>query len=246
MTIREYLKNPEGKGSAIHPYLNLSKDIYKKRLEIIRDKIKIKWYVYQSYLIAHLKIPSESVDNLYYDVVFQFDITSIANIIDAPFTVFSNCPSFTYSYAHAFYNKSLMCKWLFDKYDNQVKKEKSKVRNKGNVVGLEKSIFYAMIFISDNRNNSVENIIKNGMKLPNLSKIKNEVLSQNVIENTYKREKDRNDNIKDKIDKKRNNRSKENEKKKSKKSSRIIHNISKAKKTSSISKVSIIRKSKKI
>lgn len=54
-------------------------------------------------VIVHIKVPSETVDNFYYDVLFELTAEkSAADFRDCDIKVFSNCPSFVYTVAYVF------------------------------------------------------------------------------------------------------------------------------------------------
>lgn len=54
-------------------------------------------------VILHIKVPSETVDNFFYDVLFELTADkSAVSFADCDIRVFSNCPSFVYSVAYVF------------------------------------------------------------------------------------------------------------------------------------------------
>jgi len=54
-------------------------------------------------IIVHIKEPSESVDNFFYDILFELTAgNSAADFRDCDVKFFSNCPSFVYSVAYVF------------------------------------------------------------------------------------------------------------------------------------------------
>lgn len=53
--------------------------------------------------IVHIKVPSETVAQFHYDILLELDIPKkCTDFADCDIKVFSNCPSFVYSYAYIF------------------------------------------------------------------------------------------------------------------------------------------------
>lgn len=56
-------------------------------------------------LIVHVKVPSRSLSKFYYDVLLELEPTDGAvSFGDCNVKIFSNCPSFVYTYAYVFYH----------------------------------------------------------------------------------------------------------------------------------------------
>lgn len=54
-------------------------------------------------VMVHIKVPSETVDNFYYDVLIELEAEkSAADFRDCDIKIFSNCPSFVFSVAYVF------------------------------------------------------------------------------------------------------------------------------------------------
>jgi len=54
-------------------------------------------------IMVHIKVPSETVDGFYYDVLIELSAEkSAADFRDCDIKIFSNCPSFVYSVAYVF------------------------------------------------------------------------------------------------------------------------------------------------
>lgn len=147
MTIKEYLDNPFGKGSTFINkrviYDNLM-DRYKK---LVNKHKRFTSFIYKedSGYYCHIKIPSESIDEMTYDVVvFIRDSNYIEN---AKFQVFSNCPSFVYTYAYVFNKRKLLIESLRGFYSNEVISQDPEIRNPSRILGYEKSIFYAFNYL---------------------------------------------------------------------------------------------------
>jgi hypothetical protein len=85
------------------------------------------------------KAPSNTVPNLYYDVVFEFHGNRLVKIdTNTPFKVYCNSPSFYFRYANTFKN----CNSLLypEKYPAMVDDD-AKVRNPSQVKGFDKYVY---------------------------------------------------------------------------------------------------------
>lgn len=58
--------------------------------------------------VIHVKVPSETVRNFYYDVLFEVEFgPTVTKYEDCDVYIFSNSPSFVYTYAYVFYHLDL-------------------------------------------------------------------------------------------------------------------------------------------
>lgn len=197
MIIEDYIRNPYGKGiSLMSSDIRTSLDnIY----ESLKDGIELKWYkVSNQYMIAHVKVPSRSVKTLKYDVVIEFDLSTLEegrNTINrAKAKVFSNCPSFTYTFAYTFNTKGELCEWARSKYDPEVLSREPKQRNPYLLTGYERSLYLSIKHILSGRNN-IKLIDLIAVKINNFNYILSSIKSQTEIERLYKdgKEKQRED-----------------------------------------------------
>ena len=147
MTIAEYLKNPYGKGSAFSSNTK-QKDDLDEQFQKISDKIVSKIYRYRDFVIYHVVIPSTKKDYINYDVVVEVETKALhegaASLEDLDFKVFSNCPSFIFTYAHVFRQYNMICEWLLPKYNKEVRTKAPSIRNQYGIVGLERSVYLAL------------------------------------------------------------------------------------------------------
>ena len=153
--IIDFYNNPMGKGStAIQSKNVVVQDLIRRYNVIINDKNKkISFNVYKKdnrYLI-HFLIPSEkkgAKNN--YDVILDFvplddkDVLNDKDIKRYPVRYFSNCPSFTYTYAYAFMVYESLVPELIKKYKKEVIDKAPMSRNPGLIMNYEKTIFFAI------------------------------------------------------------------------------------------------------
>lgn len=194
MTMEEYLSNPMGKGSAV-PMSGQIKSALDTQYNELRSKIICNWYLYkEDSLVAVLKIPSRSVD-LFYDVIVEFDLKSIPeekNLTNfCNFRVFSNCPSFVFTYAYTFYKKNLLCKWAMSKYSNEVLSQSPDIRNQYQIINFERSLYFAFKYLSGYGRNNIRNLKSTAAKEDNYTTMLRWVVTSDEILERYRYEKDK-------------------------------------------------------
>lgn len=161
MTLLEYVENPMGKGSMILPNTKM-KQGFIETFRNVSDSMKITWYKVQDNYIAIIGIPSSSGSkrglNFNYDIVFHFNQPSSLNkaaIMNAEWSVYSNSPSFIYTYAHVFYKKGMICKWLESKLGRTIKTISPNIRNQYNVIGYERSLYLSALKVIQSMTNAL-------------------------------------------------------------------------------------------
>lgn len=160
MTFEQYITNPMGKNNAILSSTtreSIRKD-YTNRFNrlLLRENGKIDYTLYRNdsnntYFI-HIKIPSETVENFYYDVVIKFSAN--ASIKDNGrdlryynIQFYSNDPAFVFTYAHTFIKNGLFVKELLPKMSKEAVKTKAKEKNPQDINGYVKSIYFAYLYM---------------------------------------------------------------------------------------------------
>lgn len=166
MKITEYLKNPVGKGSAIYPVKQMAEK-YDARYESQKENISVKIYTFRGMIYYHFLVPS-SEEGIKYDVLVEFrrlTRSSDISVKDMTFRVFSNCPSFVYTYAYAYNKQKLVIDTLQRTLIRRSITDKANIRNKYNVVGFEYSVYLALKYIIDNNIDKVAYINNNSEKI---------------------------------------------------------------------------------
>ncbi len=184
MTLQEYLNLPE-KPPADGAH---EKVPFKKRYAAMNRYIRTKIYRHDNTIVFVMKIPSMTNTKVLYDVVTQIDIGNEKNgkFNDYQFTCFSNCPSFTFTYANLFKRKKMICPWLLGKFDTEVKKEKAEKRNPDDNLYLEHSLFLAITHILT-KYNSIWRASILSSRISNIKGIALTVKSQKTIEELSKK-----------------------------------------------------------
>lgn len=158
MNIRDYLKNPGGKGNAAFGQGTLVDSLDRKYGVLLSGKKKFQHYIYKVSLkeiyYIHIVVPSESDRDNTYDIVIQFtDVDGTykgANsILDYEVRFFCNAPSFVYTFARAYRVNELFVEELGSKLPQQSLKKDAEVRNQYGVVNYEKYIYFASRYLYD-------------------------------------------------------------------------------------------------
>lgn len=159
ITLENYIKNPSGTRAHMVGERDAAAAIYQQKFNNIMLKCagNIKYYMFkeqdESRYVLLIKMPSESIDELTYDVVLDFytkdDPKKKSTKLDDYYVrFFSNDPNFTYTYAYTFKKNKLIVPELTSKLDPISLKEKPKTTNPNNTVGYCKSIYSAYLFYS--------------------------------------------------------------------------------------------------
>jgi hypothetical protein len=157
-TFPQYINNPAGMKNAVISHREMYRQLYSAKLDTIylRENGKIDFVVYKSgndYII-HMKIPSEKIEDFYYDVVLQFSPSGLGkdlstSIKDYGVRFFSNDPSFMYTFTHAFHKNDLLIKDLMPKISKTALKKNADERNPDNQVGYVKSFYFAYLIMEN-------------------------------------------------------------------------------------------------
>lgn len=196
MNVQDYMNNPLGKGNAVF-MIHESKRYLDDQYRILNGRMRITWYkLYDKYYVAHVRVPSRSVENLFYDVLVEFNIdvikSGVSVINNAPARIFSNCPSFTYTYANAFDSTGDLISWSKVKYNNEIFTKDPIKRNPYKIKAYERSIYLAIKYILSNGRNLVRHIEQRSVKVSSHSKILLHVYKASEIEGLYHTRKKKN------------------------------------------------------
>lgn len=190
MNIQNYLINPMGKGSSVLMLSNARKTLDDQYVQLY-TKMSVKWYVLDDkWYIAHVKVPSKSRERLWYDVLLEFDIdtmrdTSSSTINNANVKVFSNCPSFAYTYANIFNHNSDLIDWARNKYPKEIITKKPEIRNPYSIISYERSLYFAIKYVLSNGRNYKAKIDNNIFRKNNYLQIYNQIKSLDEVLELY-------------------------------------------------------------
>jgi len=159
ITLPEFLQNPTGKSTSnfasrkrISDGLMMS---YHKLLHKYKHFDHEIFQIKQSYYF-YFKIPSETVDNVYYDVVLEFYPKESKNVLDNNLNnyglkFFSNAPSCMFTYTYVLNDNKILIDKLKDFCSKEALTKRPKVTNPVEQFGFEKSIFYACYHIREGK-----------------------------------------------------------------------------------------------
>lgn len=154
MTFDEYIKNP------MQSSVMSNKDMYRQLYTSKWDSIKVREngnIIYTLYkgsndYYVHLKIPSEVVPKFYYDTVIRFmvpkgkgTVTKEKTLEHYDIQVYSNDPSFCYTFCYAFNSRNMFIKDLEGKMIKVCLTRKAIEKNPKNELGYVKSLYFAYL-----------------------------------------------------------------------------------------------------
>lgn len=157
MTISDYLKNPAGGRNHMLGQTEVAKAVYTDKFNKMMLKYagKIKYFLFKKnddtrYTIL-IKLPSENIENLTYDVVLDFYTKDDVNLKPTNLNkyyvrFFSNDPNFTYTYAYAFNKNKMVVPELVNKLSPQSIKKTPHITNPTTTSGYVKSLYVAYLF----------------------------------------------------------------------------------------------------
>lgn len=190
MTMDQYLKNPSGPYSSSFARRDLIianlEDRFAKLLKERKKDFKVlifrgpkpnEYYFY-------LRIPSEELKEVIYDVVIQFipvDMNCLASktINKYAINIFSNSLNFTFTYAYWYNQDDIIIKSLKDKVSKQALTQKPEIKNAEGIYGYEKSLYFALLYIKYNNLNQKYTINSFLSKDLTLNKVKPKIKNSN-------------------------------------------------------------------
>jgi hypothetical protein len=157
ITFPGYIKNPSGSRAMMVGEKTLAKQLYTDKYNkmMLRVNGKIDYLLYKKdndRFIIYLKIPSESTETLFYDVVVEFftkDATQrgLNKLDDYNIRMFSNDPNFIFTFAYVFYERGLIIPELKKKISKVALKNNPAKSNPNKVVGYVKSLYFTYLFM---------------------------------------------------------------------------------------------------
>ena len=171
ITLNSYINNPTGSRARMVGERQAASATYSDKFEklLLKSAGAIEYHIFKTavdpnrvddkkpnsnidrYIII-IKIPSESIPRVVYDVAVEFytkdTVYKKSSTLDEYYVkFFSNDPNFNYTYAYSFKKNKLIIDELMGKLDPKAMKEKPKVTNPNTLIGYVKSIYFAYLFI---------------------------------------------------------------------------------------------------
>lgn len=149
--IKDFLNNPAGKGAT---FLNIgaTKKQFTERYDKIVKQIHHRVFSVKDDMYILVNIPS-SVEGIEYDILVKFSPLSKSggeSIYDMDMQIFSNSPSFLYTYCNAYNKYGLLIKECKKKISSKMLKDIAKQKNPYGVLSYDFSIFAALFYIVAN------------------------------------------------------------------------------------------------
>lgn len=188
--IKEFLNNPAGKGSAV---LNIkaTKDKYQAKYDEICKQISHKTYIVGKKYYIVVEIPS-SVKGIFYDVLLEFEPTKNStgkSISDMKMRVFSNSPSFLYTFANAYNKQKIFIKECKGKLSTKMLSDIAKTRNPYGVLSYDFSVFAALFYIVNNGYTNITDLETLGIKKASMSGVLDNIKNADKLQKTRKEQK---------------------------------------------------------
>jgi len=180
----EQIVKPFNSGFSAVSIKYLLEDLQKRYLVNIEPNITIVDAVKEkdNYFIL-VKIPSESnteykSDQIFYDVIIELlppnnSYLSNESVRDYDVRVYSNCPSFTYTFTYVYYKKDALIRMPKGAYTRKALSKVPKTRNPLLLFGIEKTLWFAICYLDKNRlfkRSNLEALVKDDSKLKDLIK----------------------------------------------------------------------------
>lgn len=158
MTLQELISNPTGKRSAYMASRKMIKDGLAAKYDYLifkHKKFSYKIYKQGEDYIFHYKIPSETYDNFYYDVIIQFypDPEDYDNCINDKTTnkylvkVFSNSPAFMFTYTYVVFHNNMLVDGMNKFCSKTALTSPPTIKNPVETYGYEKTVYMACLDI---------------------------------------------------------------------------------------------------
>lgn len=160
MTFQQYIDNPMGKKNAVFSQRGMYKNLYTEKFDkvFLREAGKINFTLYidrkHDKYIAHIKVPSETVKDFYYDAVIMFytndaGIRSSNNLQNYYVKFFSNDPAFVFTYLRVFLKNDLFIEDLKSRASKLALKKDPDIKNPYQVPGYSKILYFAFLFMKN-------------------------------------------------------------------------------------------------
>ena len=155
-TLQSYLKNPVGAGAASTPQRQVILDaLFQKYRGLLKEHRHFSAAAYKvsDSVLIHVKVPSESVEGVNYDVCIEFmNVGSTdSSLLTKKIRIFSNNFAFVFTYAYVFNQRNLLVDYLKGLLSKEALSQPPKQRNPDETINYEKSIVYAIYYIQEQR-----------------------------------------------------------------------------------------------
>ena len=160
MTFQQYIDNPLGKKNSAFSQREMYRQLYTSKFDklFLREAGKINYKLYidskRGRYIAHIKIPSETVKNFYYDAVIYFYTSdgvaaSENDLKNYEVKFFSNDPAFVFTYMRVFLKNNMLFEDLKPKCSKLALSQNPTEKNPYEIPGYSKILYFAYLFMKN-------------------------------------------------------------------------------------------------
>ena len=154
ITFNRYMDNPST-STSVYTTRSMYKNMYQQKFDalMVRTNGQILYKLYNcadahDTHYVHIKIPSEQLPNLFYDVVVKLytdknELKDNATFREHYVKFFSNDHAFVYTFAHAFNKHGLFITELKDKMSKRALTDKAEIHNPKDDIWYVKSLVFA-------------------------------------------------------------------------------------------------------
>lgn len=159
LTLTSLLQNPTGKSSAFMASRGrIIEDLNVRYIRLLNKykKFKFRTFKIKNEYLFLFEIPSETYDGVVYDVALSFyppspEVEEDKTLARYNIKLFSNSPSFIYTYAYVINKAGLMVDLFKNKCGELPLKDAPKIKNPVEIYGFEKSCYFAALYIKENK-----------------------------------------------------------------------------------------------
>jgi hypothetical protein len=155
ITLKQYVDNPYRGSSFLASRRLIKQGLNSAYIEILR-KYRSRFfaipYEYQNKdILFHVKVPSEEYqfNKITYDVLFLIEYNPDVRLSQRNIKMFSNSPSFIFTYAYVYYHSNLVIDSFVQKIPTVAITQEPEIRNPIESLGYEKSTYIAARYLLD-------------------------------------------------------------------------------------------------
>lgn len=183
LTLESYVTDPSQMTGAIMNMSLVRKAMQDKYKEAILKHKKFDTTVYynEHKMYITVDIPSDSY-KLSYQVMIEMQYNDKKDYIDdKDIRIFSNCPSFVYTYAYVYNLSGHIIPELKEKYSKEVLTQQPIQKNYFKIMSFEKSLFFAFTYLLENFK-TIDDLLRNAKHLKRYDPFDNIMTDKQIIE----------------------------------------------------------------
>jgi hypothetical protein len=198
---------PFNKGFSALQIKLVMNDLVYRYTQNIREKMKIRVFQEHSDYFIYAKVPSESNSEypdsapIHYDVIIQLSppnnaAKALDNIREYDAKVFSNIPSFVFTFNYIYHHKRALINLPYSYYTQRAILEKARVRNPLNLLGIDKSLWFAVYYLDEHRifrRSNIDALVEDNLNLVTLLKDEEIMTQDRKLDQCELREKHKRD-----------------------------------------------------